>query len=256
MPSGGGRLPRGARVAGAAAHRAPGGRAARRAADARAPARVHARAPVGGRRAADGRGVVPQRRGSRSSRPTAAARSPTTARASSSGTRSCGSTTWWRTCGVWRARWSRLWPTRASPRGLGRMTGTGSPACGLASERSRRSGFTCSRGVSTHGFAVNVENDLEPFSWIVPCGLDGVQMTSLVAETGRSAGGMKCFRRRAAVAGGRGARAPATAGQPCAARDPGAGSSSLTRIRRRSSGRNFSWRQVVRMIFHPAAMSR
>lgn len=57
-------------------------------------------------------------------------------------------------------------------------------------------GVHLSRGVSTHGFAVNVENDLEPFSWIVPCGLDGVQMTSLVAETSRSAGGMKCFRRR------------------------------------------------------------
>jgi lipoyl(octanoyl) transferase len=57
-------------------------------------------------------------------------------------------------------------------------------------------GVHLSRGVSTHGFAVNVENDLEPFSWIVPCGLDGVSMTSLLRETGRS-GVMKCFRRRA-----------------------------------------------------------
>jgi lipoate-protein ligase B len=57
-------------------------------------------------------------------------------------------------------------------------------------------GVHLSRGVSMHGFAVNVENDLEPFGWIVPCGLDGVQMTSLVAETGRASGGMKCFRRR------------------------------------------------------------
>ena len=57
-------------------------------------------------------------------------------------------------------------------------------------------GVHLSRGVSMHGFAVNVDNDLEPFSWIVPCGLDGVQMTSLVAETGRASGGMKCFRRR------------------------------------------------------------
>jgi lipoate-protein ligase B len=58
-------------------------------------------------------------------------------------------------------------------------------------------GVHLSRGVSMHGFAVNVENDLQPFSWIVPCGLDGVRMTSLVAETGRMSGGMKCFRRRA-----------------------------------------------------------
>jgi lipoate-protein ligase B len=58
-------------------------------------------------------------------------------------------------------------------------------------------GVHLSRGVSTHGFAVNVENDLQPFSWIVPCGLDGVAMTSLVRETGRTPSVMKCFRRRA-----------------------------------------------------------
>jgi lipoyl(octanoyl) transferase len=57
-------------------------------------------------------------------------------------------------------------------------------------------GVHLSRGVSTHGFAVNVENDLQPFGWIVACGLDGVQMTSLIRETGRTAGGMRCFRRR------------------------------------------------------------
>ena len=59
-------------------------------------------------------------------------------------------------------------------------------------------GVHVQRGVSTHGFAVNVENDLQPFQWIVPCGLDNVQMTSLIRETGRLAGQMKCFRRRAA----------------------------------------------------------
>jgi lipoyl(octanoyl) transferase len=59
-------------------------------------------------------------------------------------------------------------------------------------------GVHLQRGVATHGFAVNVENDMQPFSWIVPCGLDGVQMTSLIRETGRPAGQMKCFRRRAA----------------------------------------------------------
>jgi lipoate-protein ligase B len=58
-------------------------------------------------------------------------------------------------------------------------------------------GVHLSRGVSMHGFAVNVENDLQPFSWIVPCGLDGVSMTSLIRETGRTPSVMKCFRRRA-----------------------------------------------------------
>ena len=65
-------------------------------------------------------------------------------------------------------------------------------------------GVHLSHGVSTHGFAVNVENDLEPFSWIVPCGLDGVVMTSLVRETGRAPSVMKCFRRRAAYEVARG----------------------------------------------------
>jgi len=69
-------------------------------------------------------------------------------------------------------------------------------------------GVHLSRGVSKHGFAVNVENDLQPFSWIVPCGLDGVSMTSLLRETGRTPSVMKCFRRRAAheVARGLGRR--------------------------------------------------
>ena len=59
-------------------------------------------------------------------------------------------------------------------------------------------GVHVARGVTTHGFAVNVENDLQPFSWVVPCGLEGVQMTSLIKETGRLAGQLKCLRRRAA----------------------------------------------------------
>jgi lipoyl(octanoyl) transferase len=65
-------------------------------------------------------------------------------------------------------------------------------------------GVHLSHGVATHGFAVNVENDLQPFSWIVPCGLDGVRMTSLLAETGRTPRVMKCFRRRAAFEVARG----------------------------------------------------
>jgi lipoyl(octanoyl) transferase len=44
-------------------------------------------------------------------------------------------------------------------------------------------GVHVSRGVTTHGFAINVANDLEPFAWVVPCGLDGVQMTSVAQET-------------------------------------------------------------------------
>ncbi|MEA2474999.1 MAG: lipoyl(octanoyl) transferase [Thermoleophilaceae bacterium] len=58
-------------------------------------------------------------------------------------------------------------------------------------------GVHVARGVTMHGFAVNVDCDLQPFEWIVPCGIDGVRMTSLLAETGRT-GAMHCFRKRMA----------------------------------------------------------
>ena len=56
-------------------------------------------------------------------------------------------------------------------------------------------GVHISRGVTTHGFAVNVDGDLQPFSWIVPCGIEGVRMTSVLKETGRT-GSMPQFRER------------------------------------------------------------
>jgi lipoyl(octanoyl) transferase len=45
-------------------------------------------------------------------------------------------------------------------------------------------GVHVSRGVTTHGFALNVNNDLQPFEWIVPCGIEGCRMTSLAREHG------------------------------------------------------------------------
>jgi lipoate-protein ligase B len=45
-------------------------------------------------------------------------------------------------------------------------------------------GVHVNRGVTTHGFAVNVNNDLQPFEWIVPCGIEGCQMTSVCRELG------------------------------------------------------------------------
>jgi lipoate-protein ligase B len=58
-------------------------------------------------------------------------------------------------------------------------------------------GLHVSRGVTMHGFAVNVDGDLQPFEWIVPCGIENVRMTSLYLETGLT-GGMDCFRKRVA----------------------------------------------------------
>jgi lipoyl(octanoyl) transferase len=45
-------------------------------------------------------------------------------------------------------------------------------------------GVHVSRGVTTHGFAINVNNDLQPFEWIVPCGIEGCRVTSLGRELG------------------------------------------------------------------------
>ena len=58
-------------------------------------------------------------------------------------------------------------------------------------------GVRVREGVSMHGLAVNVDNDLQPFEWIVPCGIDHVRMTSVSRETGR-AGSLPCFRKRMA----------------------------------------------------------
>ena len=59
-------------------------------------------------------------------------------------------------------------------------------------------GVHVSRGVSSHGFAVNVDNDVEPFHQVTACGLPGVRMTSVALETG--SGGVPCFRKRVAYA--------------------------------------------------------
>jgi lipoyl(octanoyl) transferase len=58
-------------------------------------------------------------------------------------------------------------------------------------------GVRVREGVSMHGLAVNVDNDLEPFDWIVPCGIDHVQVTSVARETGHSPS-LPCFRKRMA----------------------------------------------------------
>ena len=58
-------------------------------------------------------------------------------------------------------------------------------------------GIHVARGVTTHGFAVNVSNDLQPFEWVTPCGIEGVRMTSVCKETGRG-DVLPCFRKRMA----------------------------------------------------------
>ncbi|HWL54976.1 MAG TPA: lipoyl(octanoyl) transferase LipB [Chthoniobacteraceae bacterium] len=46
-------------------------------------------------------------------------------------------------------------------------------------------GIGVRRWITMHGFALNVCGDLAPFHEITPCGIAGVEMTSIEAETGR-----------------------------------------------------------------------
>ena len=69
---------------------------------------------------------------------------------------------------------------------------TPAPLIGPSAEEEARKissiGVHVSRGVTTHGLAVNVNNNLQPFEWIVPCGIEGCRVTSLSRELGAEQG--------------------------------------------------------------------
>ncbi|HTZ64916.1 MAG TPA: lipoyl(octanoyl) transferase [Solirubrobacteraceae bacterium] len=102
--------------------------------------------------------------------------------------------------GVWVGdagadRASRRQP-RASPREERPRTPSEAPLeRGVGDRKIASIGVHISHGVSTHGFAINVDMDLDPFSWIVPCGLPDVEMTSIARELSpRRAPGVEEFR--------------------------------------------------------------
>jgi lipoyl(octanoyl) transferase len=55
----------------------------------------------------------------------------------------------------------------------------------IGDEKVAAIGIKVKRWVSLHGIALNCNNDLEPFSWIVPCGIQGYGVTSLSRDLGR-----------------------------------------------------------------------
>jgi lipoyl(octanoyl) transferase len=84
--------------------------------------------------------------------------------------------------GVWTAGRPPVPEGTRGPEGS--IVGATDPALAVGGEARKIGsiGIHVSRGVSTHGLAVNVNNDLQPFEWIVPCGIDAARMTSMAAE--------------------------------------------------------------------------
>jgi lipoate-protein ligase B len=71
--------------------------------------------------------------------------------------------------------------------GLGVRSGRhkGFPGLWVGERKIASIGVRVSRFVTCHGMALNIQNDLGIFDFMIPCGLDGVQMTSAQKETGR-----------------------------------------------------------------------
>ncbi|HVY77743.1 MAG TPA: lipoyl(octanoyl) transferase LipB [Solirubrobacterales bacterium] len=63
----------------------------------------------------------------------------------------------------------------------------GASAGGSAAAKIGSIGVHVSRGVTTHGLSVNVNNDLQPFEWVVPCGIEDCRVSSLSRELGAEA---------------------------------------------------------------------
>jgi lipoyl(octanoyl) transferase len=82
-----------------------------------------------------------------------------------------------------------VWTAGRPPIAEGELGPQGTPVSAVAAAEGEARkigsiGVHVSRGITTHGLAVNVNNDLQPFEWVVPCGIENVRMSSLSRELG------------------------------------------------------------------------
>ena len=70
--------------------------------------------------------------------------------------------------------------------GMGTERRRGMPGCWAGERKLGSVGVRVSRGISTHGLALNVCTELGWFDAITPCGIAGAEMTSLTRELGRT----------------------------------------------------------------------
>jgi lipoate-protein ligase B len=68
--------------------------------------------------------------------------------------------------------------------GVESVSKPGSPGLWIEDRKIASIGVRVSRLTTYHGMAINIHNDLGIFDSIVPCGLDDVEMTSVLKETG------------------------------------------------------------------------
>jgi lipoate-protein ligase B len=61
----------------------------------------------------------------------------------------------------------------------------GAPGLWVGERKIASIGVRVSKFITYHGMAINIQNDLSIFDYIVPCGLDNVEMTSVLKETGK-----------------------------------------------------------------------
>ena len=61
----------------------------------------------------------------------------------------------------------------------------GAPGLWIGRRKIASIGVRVSKHITYHGMAINIQNDLSIFDFIVPCGLDNVEMTSVLKETGK-----------------------------------------------------------------------